>query len=170
VVINPDAGTPDDFVAAGNDAGLGELVYRGPVSGDWLTLREMIDTGQRVVFLAENRAGSEPWYRLAYESVTQETPYSFPMPEQLTESAKLPASCEPNRGPDGAPLFLLNHWITTDPIPLPSNAAKVNAYDALLRRTRECQRLRGQLPNLVAVDFYRRGDVFRVVDTLNRLR
>ena len=26
---------------------------------------------------------------------------------------------------------------------------------------------RGQLPNLVAVDFYERGDVFAVVDALN---
>jgi SAM-dependent methyltransferase len=167
VVVNQDAVTPEDFVAAVEDAGLGDLAYRGPVGGDWLTLREMIDTGQRVVFLAENRAGSEPWYRLAYESVTQETPYSFPMREQLTESAKLPASCEPNRGPDGAPLFLLNHWITTDPVPLPSNAERVNAYDPLLGRARECERLRGDLPNLVAVDFYRRGDLMRVVDTLN---
>jgi hypothetical protein len=43
----------------------------------------------------------------------------------------------------------------------------VNAYDALLRRARDCERVRGQLPNLLAVDFYRRGDVFAVVDELN---
>ena len=92
VVVNQDAVTPADFVAAVEDAGLGDLAYRGPVGGDWLTLREMIDTGQRVVFLAENRAGAEPWYRLAYESITQETPYSFSKPGQLTKSAKLPAS------------------------------------------------------------------------------
>jgi hypothetical protein len=64
----------------------------------------------------------------------------------------------------------VNHWITTDPVPLPSNAGKVNAYAPLLARTRECERLRKHLPNLVAVDFYRRGDLFRVVDTLNGLR
>jgi hypothetical protein len=27
--------------------------------------------------------------------------------------------------------------------------------------------MRGHLPNLLAVDFYKRGDLFRVVDTLN---
>jgi hypothetical protein len=170
VVINQDYVTPEDFVAAVEDAGLGELVYRGPVGGNWLTLRQMIDTGRRVVFLAENSAGSEPWYHLAYEGITQETPYSFSDVEQLTDSARLPASCEPNRGPASAPLFLVNHWITTDPAPLPSNAAEVNAYEPLLRRARECRQLRGQLPNLVAVDFYRRGDLFRVVDTLNGVR
>jgi hypothetical protein len=46
----------------------------------------------------------------------------------------------------------------------------VNAYDALFKRTRECERLRKHLPNLVAVDFFRRGDLFPVVDTLNDVR
>ena len=60
VVINQDRVTPEDFVAAVIDAGLEGLVYRGPVKGDWLTLRQMIDRSQRVVFLAENRAGTAP--------------------------------------------------------------------------------------------------------------
>jgi hypothetical protein len=170
MIINQDYVTPADFVAAVEDAGLDEFVYRGPVGEDWPTLQEMVDGGERVVFLAENQAGAEPWYRPAYESITQETPYSFSEVGQLTETANLPASCEPNRGPADAPLFLVNHWITTDPVPRPSNAAKVNAYDPLLKRTRECARLRKHVPNLVAVDFYRRGDLFRVVDTLNGVR
>lgn len=52
-------------------------------------------------------------------------------------------------------------------MPLPSNAVKVNAYATLLARARACQRIRHHLPDLVAVDFYKRGDLFRVVDTLN---
>jgi hypothetical protein len=167
VVINQDYVTPEDFVAAVEEAGVDDFAYRGPVDDDWLTLREMIDRNQRVVFLAENRAGAAAWYHLAYESITQETPYSFSRVRQLTNPERLPASCEPNRGPSDAPLFLVNHWITTDPVPLPSNAAKVNAYEPLLRRTRECRRLRKHLPNLVAVDFYRQGDLFGAVDTLN---
>ncbi len=47
------------------------------------------------------------------------------------------------------------------------DAGEVNAYEPLLRRARECERIRDHLPNLVAVNFYKRGDVFRVVDTLN---
>lgn len=167
VIINQDQVTPADFVAAVKDAGLARLAYRGPVTGDWLTLRQMIDRDQRVVFLAENRAGAAPWYHLAYERITQETPYSFDDVAQLTRPGQLRESCRANRGPAGAPLFLVNHWITTDPVPRPSNAAAVNAYGPLLERMRECRRIRGHLPNLVAVDFYRRGDVFRVVDTLN---
>ena len=64
-------------------------------------------------------------------------------------------------------MFLLNHWVSTDPLPRPSDAAQVNAYDPLLRRAQECARIRDHVPNLVAVNFYRRGDLFRVVDTLN---
>ena len=52
-------------------------------------------------------------------------------------------------------------------MPRPSDAEKVNAYEPLLRRARECRRIRDHLPNLLAVNFYRRGDLFRVVDTLN---
>jgi hypothetical protein len=32
---------------------------------------------------------------------------------------------------------------------------------------RDCRRIRHRLPNLLAVDFHRRGDAFGVVDTLN---
>ena len=46
----------------------------------------------------------------------------------------------------------------------------MNAYDTLLARVRECRKIRHHLPNLVAVNFYREGDVFGVVDTLNGLR
>ena len=43
----------------------------------------------------------------------------------------------------------------------------MNAYGPLLNRMRTCQKIRGHLPNLVAVNFYKQGDVFRVVNTLN---
>jgi hypothetical protein len=140
------------------------------VSGRWWTLRRMVDTGQRVLFLAENHAGAAPWYHLAYRGITQETPYTFSEPAQLTTPSKLAKSCRPNRGPADAPLFLVNHWISTDPIPLPSHAEKVNARRPLLRRLRTCERLRHHLPNLVAVNFYRRGDVLGAVDALNGVR
>jgi hypothetical protein len=167
VIINQDYVTPADFVGAMTDAKLDRFVYRGPVDGAWPTLREMIDSGQRLLVMAENHAGAAPWYHPVYDGITQETRFSFSRAHQLTDPALLPASCAANRGPADAPLFLINHWVTTDPLPLPSQAEIVNAYEPLLARVRECQRLRGHFPNLIAVDFYARGDVFRVVDTLN---
>jgi hypothetical protein len=170
VVINQDYVTPRDFVGAVEKAGLAGMAYRGPTTGRWPTLRQMIDRDQRVVFLAENEAGAAPWYHLAYRAITEETPYAFARPSQLTDQSTLPGTCRPNRGPARAPLFLVNHWITTDPVPRPSDAAKVNAYGPFLRRLEECRRLRRHTPNLVAVNFYRRGDLERVVDALNGVR
>lgn len=170
VLINQDYVTPQDFVDAVQDAELDGMAYRGPTNGRWPTLRQMIDRNQRVVFLAENQAGAAPWYHLAYETITKETPYAFSKPEQLTDPSNLETTCVPNRGPDRAPMFLVNHWITTDPLPLPSHADTVNAYSPFLRRLRECRRLRRHIPNLVAVNFYRRGDLSRVVDALNEVR
>jgi len=170
VIVNQDGVTPDDFVAAMEEAGLARLAITPPPAGaPWPTLRELIDADRRVLVLAENEAGGAPWYQLAYERLLQETPFEFATPAQLIAPDNLPASCAENRGPADAPLFLLNHWVNTDPVPRPSHAAEVNAYEPLLRRARECQRLRGRLPNLLAVDFYGRGDVFGVADTLNGL-
>jgi hypothetical protein len=164
VVVNQDYVSPADFVEAVGDAGLTRYALTPPTTSSWPTLREMIDDDRRLVVLAENRAGAAPWYRLAYERLLEETPYSFDTPAQLADDA---TSCKANRGPTEAPLFLINNWVTTDPVPRPSNAAEVNAYATLLARARACQRRRDQLPNLLAVDFYKRGDLFRVVDTLN---
>jgi hypothetical protein len=166
-VINQDEGvTPADTERAFEQAGLLDLVYRGPL-GPFPTLREMIDSGQRLVVMAENDAGTIPWYHLAYEHALQETPFRFTRASQLTDPANLPASCRAHRGPDSAPLFLLNHWIDTTPVPRASLAEVVNAREPLLTRAEECQRIRHRLPNLVAVDFFRRGDVLGVVNTLN---
>ncbi|HUO72217.1 MAG TPA: hypothetical protein VMU39_15725 [Solirubrobacteraceae bacterium] len=167
VVINQDEGVaPSDIERAFERAGLREFVYRGPL-GPFPTLRSMIDSGQRLVVMAENDAGSIPWYHLAYARALQETPFRFRTAALLTEPSNLPASCRANRGPSSAPLFLLNHWVDTTPAPRPSLAAIVNARAVLLERARTCRRIRGHLPNLVAVDFYRRGDLLGVVDTLN---
>jgi hypothetical protein len=167
VLVNQDAVAPADFATAMEDAGLLDFVYRGSVDGPWPTLREMIESGGRLVVFAERDAGDLPWYHVAYESALQETPFTFTKVRELTDPARLDATCRPNRGPAGAPLFLINHWISTDPVPLPSQASDVNAYEPLLRRARTCARIRDRVPTLLAVNFYRRGDLFRVADTLN---
>ena len=131
-------------------------------------IREVVAQPHALAHAGEQRAA--PWYHLVYDRITAETPYAFSRPAQLTTPSALPASCAENRGPADAPLFLVNHWVTTDPVPKPSDADIVNARGALLARVRECTRLRHHLANLVAVNFYDRGDLFDVVDELNRVR
>ncbi|MBV9226406.1 MAG: hypothetical protein JOY85_20425 [Acidobacteriaceae bacterium] len=113
----------------------------------------------RAGFFESGRPGVD-WLRPAYPTM-QETPYSFHKPEEF--------SCRPNRGGTLGSLFLLNHWINTKPTPKPSKAAVVNVYSELLGRAEECEKERHHLPNIVAVDFYRMGDLLRVVNHLNGL-
>ena len=46
----------------------------------------------------------------------------------------------------------------------------MNSRVAILRRAEACQRIRHLMPNLVAVDFYRQGDVLGAVNALNNAR
>jgi hypothetical protein len=169
IVVNQDEGVaPADIKRAFEQAGLRDLVYRGPFV-QFPTLRQMIDSGQRLVVMAENEADDISWYPLAYSHALQETPFRFSNAAQLTDPSRLAESCRANRGPASAPLFLVNSWVDTSPAPRASIAAVVNEHSALLRRAETCQSIRHKLPNLIAVDFYKRGDVLGVVRALNGL-
>ena len=167
MIINQDEGVrPDDIARAFEQAGLGDMIYRGSL-GPFPTLGQMVQSGQRLVVMAENDAGKVPWYHPAYAKALQETPFRFRSAAALTDPAVVADTCRPNRGLASAPLFLINNWVDTTPVPRPSKAAAVNAYDTLLNRARTCERIRHRVANLVAVDFYRDGDVLGVVRTLN---
>jgi hypothetical protein len=170
VIVNQDYVTPADFVGALDAAGLSRYAFRDLDARRWPTLGEAIARDQRLIVLAENHAGAAPWYQPAYRRLMVETPYSFRRAALLTDPARLAASCAANRGPARAPLFLINHWVTTAPVQRPSDASKVNAREPLLRRARTCARLRHHAPTLLAVNFYKRGDVFGVADELNGVR
>jgi hypothetical protein len=157
---------PEDTARVFEDSGLFDMVWRAPLdAGNLPTLREMIETNRRVIVMVEEDTGDVPWLNQQFDLV-QETPFSFESPAQLAARR----SCRLNRGAAENPLFLVNNWVDTSPAPLPSNARKVNGYDALLKHARMCRRIRDRLPNVVAVDFYEEGDVTRVTDRLNRLR
>ena len=158
LIIVEDYVEPQDLAAAFERSDLADLVYRGPASSRWPTLRALITSGQRVIVFIESGRVGIPWLRPAFQNI-QETPYSFHHPDEFP--------CRPNRGGTDGSLFLLNHWIDTAPAPKPSNAAVVNAHNFLLDRARRCTRERRHLPNIIAVDFYMTGDLFRVVDELN---
>ena len=163
---------PKDIADAVNESGLIDYVYKGPLDPP-PTLQEMIDSGGRVVIMAEKEGGgsSIPWYHAGYDDdLLAETPYTFKKPEALLDPKRVADSCRPNRGPDTALYFLLNNWIDTTPQPKPSNAEKVDAKQALITRIRRCQRLRDMYATLIAVDFDQEGDLFDVVQKLNDSR
>jgi hypothetical protein len=153
--------TPADTAALVEEAGLLPYVHTQRPGEPWPTLREMVDSGRRVVFFMEEEGGGAayPWL-LSADDWMQDTPFLFRSPSQF--------SCDDFRGEPGTSLFLLNHWLS-NPGNRVRDAERVNSTAVLGSRARLCERERGLLPNFVAVDYYDRGDLFRVVDRLNRL-
>lgn len=149
---------PQDLAREFEAAGLDRLIYKAAPGKGWPTLRDLISANQRLVIFTESGRPGVGWLRPAFANF-RETAYSFKSPAEF--------SCAPNRGGDAGSLFLLNHWIETTPTPKPSNAAQVNAYPVLLKRAQQCRDERQHIPNIVAVDFYRTGDLLRVVNELN---
>jgi hypothetical protein len=146
----------DEIERGLRDAGL--LSYAAALDRDrpLPTLRELLRSGKRLIVLAEQDGGTRPWYLEAF-SFAQDTPY------QAASAGEF--SCRRYRGEADSPLFLINHWIATFP-PSPRRNERVGAR-VLERRVRECERARGQLPNLIAVDFYERGEVVSIAERLN---
>lgn len=161
IVIIQDATTPADTAAAIEAAGLADRVATLRKGVPLPTLGELIDSGRRLLVFAENdAAGAPPWYHAAYEWF-QETPYDFESVDEF--------NCRPNRGPDDAPLFLLNHWVSASP-PDPAKASGANAQDVLEGRIQQCIADRGVVPNVVAVDFGERGSLVDTVAGINDAR
>ena len=151
--------TADSFVRTG----LIDRVYTHRPGTAWPTLQQMIDQDQRVLVLSEHigDAAKPEWYHDGW-SIVQDTPYAFKSRAEILTDA----SCAPNRGVADAPMFLVNNWVPSQ-TPSQAVAADVNAYDALLARVQRCQQIRGLFPNIIAVDFSEKGDLFRVVDAVN---
>jgi hypothetical protein len=120
------------------------------------TLGELIRKGTRVVILTEKDGGARPWYLPGF-SFVQDTPLGARNAKQLV--------CGLNRGSADSPLLLINHWIDGFP-PSPSRNERVGG-SVLERQVDRCERARGQLPNLIAVDFYERTRVLAVARRLN---
>lgn len=157
VLMLEDFVTAEDGMRTLDRSGLAGRAWRWEDGQPLPTLREMIERRRNLLVLVENDGGAEPWYEPAFD-VLQETPYRFEREEDF--------SCGIGRGSPDNPLFLVNHWLTID-LPSAEAAAEVNAHDFLLDRAHDCEDERDRLPNVIAVDFYTRGDLFDVVDELN---
>ncbi len=155
VLILEDHVDAADAVDALTKSGLGRHALHWDTEEPLPTLREMIQRRRNVLVLAEFEGGAEPWYVPAYDAM-EETPYRF--------DGRGEFSCEPNRGVEGNPLFLINHWVTTSD---PLVAADVNRSEVLHDRVEECAQERERRPNIIAVDFHTRGDLLDVVAELN---
>ena len=161
VMVIEDYAPPETIAADFETAGLAPYAYRGPMTAPLPTLRALIEAGTPLIVFLESGTPGVPWLYPAFDGAIMETPYTFHEPAEF--------SCKENRGGSGALLFQINHWIESTPAPKPSNAEIVNAHDYLLARAQKCRKERKHLPNIIAVDFYKVGDLIGVVRALNGL-
>ncbi|MFD4258126.1 hypothetical protein ACFWR9_10965 [Streptomyces sp. NPDC058534] len=143
-------------------AGLADLLYQPDPDPDrpWPKLKDMIDSGRRLVVFAEKADGPAPWYRNLYR-YGMETPFAFRSPDEM--------SCVPNRGGSDKRLFLLNHFVTAGG-GLRLDAGTVNSRERVLERAHNCERQRGRPVNFIAVDYATIGDALGAVGELNAER
>ena len=163
MIVIEDAAPTADIKRELEAGGLAELASAVPIrAGEPTpTLRSLVDSGRRLLVMAEDKGDATGWYRRAFD-VLQETPFAFTSTAQLER----PESCRPNRGGTRPPLFLMNHWVESYP-PRPRDATVVNEREFLVRRARECAQIRDRTPTLIAVDFVERGNLIGAVDELN---
>ncbi len=161
MVVIQDATTPADTAAAIEAAGLSDRVATLQPGQPLPTLRTLIDSGRTLLVFGERGdPGGPPWYHSMYDWF-QETTYSFNDKKQF--------SCKPNRGNPDAPMFLLNHWVTSSP-PSPAIGEDVNSKAVLDKRIQQCLTERGLVPNIIAVDFAERGGLLSTTRALNEQR
>ncbi len=147
--------------AAFKQSGLRDQAFTAAAGKPLPTLEQMIDAGRRAFVMAEQQGQAGDWMHEGFV-LTQDTRYDFRRTGELLE----PASCDLNRGRRESPLLLVNHWVESYP-PNPVDADVINTRTAILERARRCAKARDRVPNLVAVDFVERGDLFAAVDELN---
>lgn len=160
-ILFEDSISASETSAAFTAAGLDAYAYTHPTGGAWPTLRQMIQSGQRLLVTAQSGGPPPSWYHHGWDLIW-ETPYTFATPADFS-CARLAEG-----GPSTNDLYLMNHWLQS-PVSSPTLAITANAHDLLLARAQQCQTESGKLPNFIAVDHYSVGDLFSVVREMNGL-
>lgn len=150
--------SPEDTASAFDRSGLTPYALSHVPGTPWPTLREMIDSGKRLVVLTDDGASPAPPWHVYVWSVAFET--------HFTNANRSDFTCAPNRGNPSHELFILNHFLTRN-ASVPNEAALTNANPFLVSRARQCWRESGHLPNFPTVDFATTGGVVEAARLLN---
>ena len=162
VIVIQDLVSPQETEKVFRASGLYDHAYTWKPGEPAPTLRQMIDQDRRLLVMAEKDGFPDSWYQPGYERRLKETPYDTATVDGLRSDE----SCQPNRGNEANPLFLINHWAAVYP-PRPSKAKVVNEREFILDRVERCRTIRKAFPNLIAVDFAGIGDVVAAAAEIN---
>lgn len=158
IVFAGDYVTTDDTRAVFEQVGLLDRLWEHDPEKPFPTLGELIEAERNILYFAEHSGAPPGWNNRGY-GLWQDTPFTFASSKDF--------DCDHNRGPKDAPLFQINHWVTTSSPPSVEQGRRDNTHEMLMERVRECEKERGMLPNLLGVNFAEQGDLLGVVDELN---
>lgn len=154
--------TPEDFARVVEGHPIYQYVHTQPEDEPWPTLREMIASGKRFVFLNDRTdATSKPWQHQQYD-------YGFENPYSNRSLKKYNCDLKPQADTTKA-LYIFNHFLTGT-FARRSKNRKANSYAVLMDRVKQCQGVVGKRINFLTVDWYHWGDLFRIVDELNGIQ
>ncbi|KAM0347178.1 hypothetical protein ACHAPU_005119 [Fusarium lateritium] len=184
LLVNSDKAEPAEFGKAINGSGIAELAYAPSgqnATGEWPTLKSMIDDSARLVtFVTNIDATTEYPYLMPEFTYVFETAFEVPTITGFNCTVTRPSKID-----DGASglssnfMGLVNHFkyqslIENSDLFVPDtenidtvNSDSTSEDGALGKHLQQCQEEWGAAPNFVLVDFFEKGEVLAVVDNMN---
>lgn len=178
LILEDHTNNPDQIAADFKSNGLDAFVHTQNSAKEWPTLREMIESGRRLVILWHNEQNSGsnkyPWLHPIW-SYAWDTAWEFQEPSHLHDAKK---DIMPKRGQKayrdrhaGArnKLFIVHHFVTPLAGGCKKGAKKVNKKSFLQGRIERLSKIAGHTPNIVQIDFFEPGqsDILEVINAIN---
>jgi hypothetical protein len=178
IIANPENLSGEVWQPIFESSGLAEMAYVPPqvpmTREDWPTLREMLDTGKRVVVFIDKGAeegSSAPPYLLPQFTMMWEDEYD-------PTDRKFPCKVDRTSGPlePSQQLNLINQNLNIDLMPIGRgirfpdrlNTPRINSVHSITAHASHCAPLANdQNPNFVLVDFVNVGQAVTAVARLN---
>jgi len=179
IIANPEKVKAEVWQHVFESTGLAEMAYVPPQASmtreDWPTLREMLDSGKRVVVFIDKGAEERsvpyllPQFTMMWEDEYDPTDRNFPCKVDRTSGPLAPSQ----------QLNLINHNLNVDLMPIGRglripdrlNTPRVNSVHSITAHANHCAPLAGEhYPNFVLVDFVNVGQVVDAVARLNGFR
>ena len=161
IILQDDQIEAADAVEVLEKSHLANRAYTWKPGSPFPTLRQMIKARKNVLIMAEHGGGAAPWYHAADGAggLLQETRFNFDSIDAM--------SCDPNRsGTAGRCSCSTTGCRGRRPA---SRWPPGQTRGARCSARQQRAEARGHLTNIILVDFHDRGDLFKVVDTLNKV-
>ncbi len=132
-------------------------LYHYQDSIGWLTIEQMIQQNERCVVFSHCNGYSD-WY-------LNQNQYCFENDYNNHEASDY--NCRIIRGDTSKDVFIMNHFLYNTFRRKEVNAA-TNKYPNLMAHIETCKSKTKKYPNFLTVDWYDKGDLFKVVNEINR--